>query len=376
MKGKFLLIVFLGALNFYCRAQYRCTFELFAPSLDPKGSVFITGGHPALGNWQADAVPMKNVGNNLWTYSIELDNPKSIEYKYTLGDWQHSLGNDEGAAVGNLTVIVYNSISVRDTVLYWTSEKPAPQRESTIIGDLRRHLNMEYDGILPRNVYVWLPPGYEKKSKSKYSVLYMHDAQNLFDEATSSFGNEWGVDETLDSLIRIGSIPPMIVVGINNTRDRSDEYSEGKKGKLYMQFIVKKLKPFIDKNYRTLKDRKHTFVGGSSMGGLISFMLLWEYNNIFSKAICMSPAFKIQDINYVDNVAHNTKKRNMVAYFDNGGIGLEEDLQPGIDEMITTLRKKGYRDHKDFYFILDKTAKHSEGDWSNRLPEAIKLLSK
>ena len=90
----------------------------------------------------------------------------------------------------------------------------------------------------------------------------------------------------------------------------------------------------------------------------------------------MSPAFKIQDINYVDNVAHNTKKRNMVAYFDNGGIGLEEDLQPGIDEMITTLRKKGYRDHKDFYFILDKTAKHSEGDWSNRLPEAIKLLSK
>ena len=203
----------------------------------------------------------------------------------------------------------------------------------------------------------------------------MHDGQNIFDPATSAFGVDWRIDETLDSLIRKKYIPPMIVVGIYNTADRSKEYGQGDKGKAYMEFVVKKLKPFIDSAYRTKPDAKNTIVGGSSMGGLISFMLAWEYPKVFAKAICMSPAFKISTIDYVKVVkASGRKADGQSFYIDNGGVGLESQLQPGIDEMIKALKEKGFRQNKDYFLIIDPQAKHFESAWAERFPEAMLML--
>jgi enterochelin esterase-like enzyme len=125
----------------------------------------------------------------------------------------------------------------------------------------------------------------------------MHDGQNIFGPVTSSFGTDWSVDETADDLIKKKSIEPVIVVGIYNTSDRLKEYTPGEKGTAYMDFVVKTVKPLIDSTYRTKPDRKNTIVGGSSAGGIMSFMLVWEHADVFSKAFGMSPAFRLESGN-------------------------------------------------------------------------------
>jgi predicted alpha/beta superfamily hydrolase len=131
----------------------------------------------------------------------------------------------------------------------------------------------------------------------------------------------------------------------------------------------------IDSTYRTKPDRKHTIVGGSSAGGLISFMLVWEHPDIFSKAICMSPAFKSlsdDSWDYTETV-RSTKvpRQSIFIYFDNGGIGLDSQLQPGINDMIYSLKSKGLVAGEDFIFMPDATGKHSEADWAKRFPYAL-----
>jgi len=203
----------------------------------------------------------------------------------------------------------------------------------------------------------------------------MHDGQNLIDPRTSNTFVDWQVDETADSLIIKGEIEPVIIVGINNTAARAQEYNKTPLGELYMKLIVEKIKPFVDKNYRTLPDRLNTTVGGSSMGGLISFILVWDYPDVFSKAACFSPAFKFRDFNYVTEVEkYNGKKKNLMFYIDNGGVGLESVLQPGIDEMIDVLKKKGYAEGKDFFVFIDKDAEHNEAAWAKRMWRPLKLF--
>jgi predicted alpha/beta superfamily hydrolase len=170
----------------------------------------------------------------------------------------------------------------------------------------------------------------------------------------------------------------VIVVGIYNTSDRMKEYTPGDKGTAYMNFVVDTVKPLIDSAYRTKPDRKNTIVGGSSAGGIISFMLVWEHPDVFSKAICMSPAFKSLSADgwdYTQTVRTSKgSPKPIFLYIDNGGIGLDSQLQPGIDDMLTALKTKGYQEGKHFIFIHDPTAKHSEADWAKRFPTALKLV--
>jgi predicted alpha/beta superfamily hydrolase len=110
-------------------------------------------------------------------------------------------------------------------------------------------------------------------------------------------------------------------------------------------------------------------------------MLVWEHPDVFSKAICMSPAFRNPSApegwNYVRVVQEsNGKKKNVFFYMDNGGVGLESQLQPGIDEMLSALKSKGYENGKDFVFIRDPAAKHFEADWARRFPNALMLVLK
>ena len=105
-----------------------------------------------------------------------------------------------------------------------------------------------------RNIIIWLPPGYNRlrNVQKKYPVLYMHDGQNLIDPKTAFAGNDWRVDETAVKLSKAKKMAEIIVIGIYNTPDRLEEYSDSVKGDLYLKFIVEELKPFIDNNYRTI----------------------------------------------------------------------------------------------------------------------------
>ena len=255
-----------------------------------------------------------------------------------------------------------------------------PNYIGQITGNLKYHAAIQGEGIKPRNVIVWLPPNYDADSNSTYQVLYMQDGQNIIDPATSFIGVDWQIYESVDSLITAGSIDPIIIVGIYNTDDRLYEYTPGINGDAYMKFVTQSLKPFIDDTYRTKPDRLNTYVGGSSAGGMISFMLVWEYPEIFSKAIIMSPAFRNPDtmnykFNYINVVRDNSEVPDSVFfYIDNGGQGLDAQLQPGIDEMLLALDSRGYLLNADFVFIKDEASTHNEKAWALRFPEALKTI--
>jgi predicted alpha/beta superfamily hydrolase len=168
--------------------------------------------------------------------------------------------------------------------------------------------------VIPRNVAVWLPPGYDSMRADGYPVLYMQDGQNLFSPDSANFGVEWQVDETLTELIAEGTVSPVIVVGIYSTDRRTQEYvPEGPFRRQpdsvqrtlrnefapeadtvallsdeYLRFIVDELKPFIDARYHTDPATARTYVAGSSLGGLISLYALAEYPDVFAGAAGMS----------------------------------------------------------------------------------------
>lgn len=313
-----------------------------------------------------------------WTKEISINAPLSIEYKYTLGTWEREGADANGSPLSNFVTQVTADTTVKDTVLFWTKTGRQRVNHGQITGTVRYHRGLKGVGLQDHDLVVWLPPGYDAEKTRRYSVIYMQDGQNIFDPVTSAFGVDWSIDETADELIRKESIEPVIIVGTYNTSDRMKEYTPGDKGTAYMDFVVKTVKPFIDQTYRTRTDRKHTIVGGSSAGGTISFMLVWEHPDVFSKAICMSPAFKSLSAGGWDYTRivreSNGKKKPVFFYIDNGGIGLDSQLQPGIDEMLTALKAKGYQEGKDFIFLHDPTAKHFEADWAKRFPNALKLV--
>lgn len=373
------LTVFSLTAAYSLAQQVHITFRLHSPDLPDGSKVYIAGSVAALGNWNPAEVKMNFEGNQVWSLRITCQPGEIIEYKYTRGSWEAEGADSSGRALKNFSIATKKDTIVNDTINFWTS---GIHREISgqITGTVKYHRHMKSGGILPRDVIVWLPPDYDN-SGEKYPVLYMHDGQNIFDPRTSAFGTDWQIDETCTRLIKEKTIPPLIVVGIYNTTDRGKEYVPGQKGSAYMKFVVDSLKPFIDKTYPTNPSRTHTFVGGSSSGGTIAFMLAWEYPEVFSKAMCMSPAFKYEseegayDIDYVETVRESGKPIDPTFfYIDNGGDAIDSMLQPGIDEMLRVLQEKGLELNHDCVFIRDKDAKHSEADWAKRFPEAIRLL--
>lgn len=385
MPGKFVLTLIALLWSFplissnISESEIVISFRLYSPNLPEDSTVYITGSDPALGNWNPAAVEMTPEGNHIWTHRVNCRQGEIMEYKYTRGSWEVEGADSNGLPLMNFAVQANKDTIVNDTIIRWTS---GIRREVSgqITGTVKYHRQMESDSILPRDVIVWLPPDYDN-SEERYPVLYMHDGQNIVDPQTSAFGVDWQIDESCTQLIGEGVIPPLIVVGIYNTIDRGEEYVPGPKGSAYMRFVVEVLKPFIDTHYRTNPSRTYTFVGGSSSGGTCAFMLAWEYPEVFSKAMCMSPAFKYEsddgryDIDYVQTVRESELPTEpLFFYIDSGGDAIDSKLQPGIEEMLRALQEKGFKPGEDYAWIQDKDARHSEADWAKRFPEAIRLL--
>ncbi len=366
----FSLFILFNTLNF---SQVKVIVLVTSNKVDSSQKVFIAGNRSELGNWNPGIIELEKLNDTSWVKEFLFEKNILLEFKFTKGSWSNEALNENRTIPANNTLKVFNDTIIYQKINNWKDSKGNLQGKIT--GKVRYHKNFNGKDILPRNIIVWLPPSYDSLSNKKYPVLYMQDGQNVFDPATSSFGVDWGIDETADSLIRIKAIEEIIVVGIYNTYQRGSEYNQTDLGDAYMEFIVKELKPFIDSTYRTLPDRENTAVGGSSSGGLISFMLLWDYSNIFSKAACISPAFKISDIDFVTPVKNYCgNKKDIKIYTDDGGIGLEEELQPGIDEMLTALKDKGYKENQDLLWIKDPSAEHNEAAWAKRVHRFLEFF--
>lgn len=376
----FLSVILLGFADAQDHSQIQVTFQMHSPVLSEQSRVFIAGNVAALGNWRPDVAQMKFTGQQTWSFELSVPRGKAIEYKYTLGDWAREGARTNGEPLANFKLTPTESITQTDRIEAWTDRKPRALK-GQVTGELRYHRKIEAEGLRPRDIVVWLPPSYESDANRTYPVLYMHDGQNLVDPRTSAFGVDWQVDETITKLMETEQIPPIIVVGIFNTRDRSREYGEGEKGIRYRNFIVNKLKPFIDAEYRTKPDREQTLVGGSSAGGLCAFIMAWEHAETFSAALCMSPAFRFERpdgtvaIDYVRRVVASPRPQPSIRlYIDNGGRGVDVRLMPGVEAMVKELDAKGFVEGADLRVVIAPEDPHNESAWARRFPAAIQWL--
>lgn len=246
--------------------------------------------------------------------------------------------------------------------------KPKRKSKTNIVGKIEYHRKF-YSKALNnrRDIIVWLPPSYDKEKHRRYPVLYMHDGQNIMDPKTAYIGVDWQVDETVMRLIKAGSLQEIIIVGIYNTPERLEEYSDSSKGRCYMKFITEQLKPFIDKYYRTMTGKDFTATMGSSMGGLISFLLAWNYPEVFGKAACMSSSFYFDGDKAINMVKeYKGEKKKIKIYIDHG-----EDGLPRGQKMFCELTQKGYLIGTDIDYYYAPGADHTESEWAKRLERPL-----
>lgn len=234
-----------------------------------------------------------------------------------------------------------------------------------------------------RDIDVYLPPSYAKNPNKNYPVIYMHDGNNLFYPELSFAGVHWAVDSTLEKLIKKDLINEVIVVGIHNTPQRSYEYtwqemkfrenSHGGGGTHYARFIIEELKPFIDKKYRTSKDRNDTAVMGSSLGGLISLYLGINHPEVFSKLGVISPSLwwnygsALKDIENMKNdikvwldMGVNEGKCNCCSHKENHHLN-------NLRALKYKLSSKGFEEGINLGYFEDIEGQHNEASWSRRL---------
>jgi len=227
-----------------------------------------------------------------------------------------------------------------------------------------------------KTVWIYLPKDYKNSTKS-YPVIYMHDAQNLFDEKTSFVG-EWKIDEYLDTL---PDKEEAIIVGIEHGGEKrineltpymNDKYGGGK-GDDYLGFIVKTLKPYIDSNFRTQTGKEYTIIWGSSLGGLISCYAVIKFPETFGKGGIFSPAFWINP-EFYDLVKHSEISKD-AKFFFLAGTNESESMVPDLEKMVLLLLEKGIPKSNIVNRIV-KGGEHNEGMWSSYVPEAYQWLVK
>ena len=257
--------------------------------------------------------------------------------------------------------------------------------------------------VISRDIEIWLPTNYEEVSA--LPVLYMFDGQNIFHGKKGWKNDQYShggqVDETLDSLINLGVIPPMMVVGVFNTgAKRFSEYMPAKPKKeienripnqakwvqegylkhgissnQFLKFLVEELKPYIDKHYKTKIGRRNTYLAGSSMGGLISAYAICEYPNVFGKAACFSthwPALDGVFIEYLKNNLPSPKTHKI--YFDYGTIGLDSLYEPFQLEVDSLLMRRGYTKGRNWLTKKFEGEDHNEKFWRKRFHFPIKFF--
>ena len=233
-----------------------------------------------------------------------------------------------------------------------------------------------------RDLVVYLPPGYDDQPSRHYPVLYLHDGQNLFDPSTSFIpGMDWHVGQTADQFINAGTVEPLIIVGIYNTgKARIREYTPtrvprlgGGRADRYAKFLILELKPFIEREYRTLSGSEKTGIGGSSLGGLVSLYLGLRLPNVFGKLAALSPSvWWNQHVMHRFAAAASVRPRPSI-WLD---IGTREGprIVQDVEQFRDVLLQKGWQLGKDLHFERVEGGEHNEAAWAQRVGPFLQFL--
>ena len=366
-----------------------------------------------LNNWNpADSEWfMTKIDDLHYQLSVELNSEnigKEVSYKYTIQNsqttgynvWARVEGTSTGGDISNRTFVIDKKSNViSDTVAMFKNDTNNTTLTSGTLETFTLDMP-QYSDNRTRTIHVWLPDGYDSENTDKkYPVFYMHDGQNLFDMYTS-YAGEWMVDEAIADMMDNG-YEGAIIVGIENSPDRWNEYSpewvnvgtslpnnssagdyaqfvDNPSGDKYGEFIVNTLKPYIDSHYNVRTDKNSTGIGGSSMGGLISYYIGMKYTDVFGQVLSFSPAFWLYSEDTIASVVEsydysNTDNLPKVFLYTGGANQMEKDTIPYVDLVYNKMSENGYPENK-LNALTDTTKDHNEAAWSEYFPLAYKWL--
>ncbi len=324
------------------------------------------------------AYQMNPAGTN--RYELEVDNevlPERIEYKFTRGGWE----NVEIDRFGNITPnrkIQKKRQKAEDHVERWRINWGPFKKEFFPIVEI-----ISEDFYIPqlnrtRKIWALLPYNYHQTDKT-YPVMYLHDAQNLFNEG-SAYGN-WEIDKKMSILAEYGRGDVIIIAIENGSEDRIREYmldndsiTKNAEGKKFIRFLADTLKPYVDQHYRTQSERGATGIGGSSLGGLISIYSGFLYPEVYSKLLIFSPSLWVNPENNFPQM--NFKNPYNIKVYMYGGEQEGSEMAERIELFEQTM--EGWENSHSLQFDLKTSinpeGKHQEFYWSQEFPRAMEWL--
>ena len=236
-------------------------------------------------------------------------------------------------------------------------------------------------GAKTRKAYIFLPEYYNEDELRRYPVLYMFDGHNIFYDAVSAFGKSWNMTSYL-----LWTRKPLIVVAVEcNKRgnNRLKEYAPISfadpkygnirgRGRTYMEWLVKELKPKVDEAFRTMPDREHTIIAGSSMGGLMSLYAVTAHNDVFSRAACLSPSLWVQPKRVLSMIRTADVGRDTVVYMDYGENEMKR--RPDMKEAYASSVKALLDQDVMLTSRIVPRGEHCEACWEKQVPIFMNTL--
>ncbi len=371
-------------------ARDGLTIDLTVPAATPDSpGVFIAG---SFNGWNPAAAGSRLAKQSPGRYTITL--PPSvrgpIEFKFTRGSWDRVELTAARGGVPNRTVTVPPSgpATYQGTVEAWQDSTPVrPHTARPTVSVLSDSFPMPQLGRT-RRVWVYVPPSYASGT-ARYPVLYMLDGQNVFDAATS-YAGEWGVDEALDSLAALGDAGVIVIAVDNGGAERANEYMPwpgafggraigGGQARVFLDFLVQTLKPYVDAHYRTRTDRVNTGIGGSSLGGLFAVYAALVYPDVFGRVLAFSPAFFINpEIFPLARAARPLRPPTrwyLLSGLEEGGPTLPPRTFAELQQaMVDTLAAAGVDTAADVRSLAPADGRHAEWFWRREFPAAYRWL--
>lgn len=232
-----------------------------------------------------------------------------------------------------------------------------------------------------RTAYLYLPEAYDEDPDARFPVLYLFDGQNVFFDEDASFGRSWRLYDFLTQ-----AAPPLIVAAVSSNPvgdNRLIEYSPFShttpslgairaRGRTMMRWLIEAFKPQIDEMARTLPERENTFIGGSSMGGLMSLYAVLDFNDVFSRAICLSPSLWVDPLKVRRMIKAADVANDTCIFIDYGRqeMGNHERNESALLSACQLLLSKKV----DLTFRVAPYGTHSEASWEERFPIALACL--
>ncbi len=357
--------------------QVRLNLRVIVPSsTPPEDIVYVTGSFQG---WEPESPDYALAKTDVFRHEISLvvDRGATLELEFVRQGGVEEKGY-VGQALPSHTLVADESTTHTFTVARWAD---SPPRRTTIVGDVRVFDIPEF--LNGRAVLVYLPPGYDESS-DRYPVLYMLDGQNVFD-AETSFAGEWGVDESLENMIRNADMTPLMVVAIDNAgTDRIHEYTPwtdpdfdgrgelGGGGPAFVEAIVETLKPAIDAAFRTRPGPADTGFCGSSLGGLMSVFAAYARPDVFGRIGALSPSVWWNDQNLLTYI--ESRPRPDVWLWTDMGTAEGQGALDGFRALRQTLIADGFSEDDDLMTVEEPGAIHNEVAWRARFPRVVRFL--